>query len=77
MARCYLPLPAGSREDATSETGSTTRENEVLETSAEVPLVNGNAESKEGSVADKVSVKKINCLLFMIAIMFWCFVFRV
>lgn len=53
MARCYLPLPAGSREDATSETGSTTRENEVLETSAEVPLVNGNAESKEGSVADK------------------------
>lgn len=53
MARCYLPLPVGAREDAVSETASDA-EHDGLDNSTEAPLVNGNAESKEGSVADKV-----------------------
>ncbi|XP_049822272.1 lethal(2) giant larvae protein homolog 1 isoform X3 [Aethina tumida] len=44
-ARCYLALPEGAREETTSEAG----ENE----DNDAPLVNGNNESKEGSVADK------------------------
>lgn len=53
MARCYLPLPVGAREDTVSETASD-NEHEGQDNSIEAPLVNGNAESKEGSVADKV-----------------------
>ncbi|XP_074039294.1 LLGL domain-containing protein l(2)gl isoform X1 [Leptinotarsa decemlineata] len=53
MARCYLPLQVGTRDDGTSEEGTIDQSNEVLENSVETPLVNGNAESKEGSVADK------------------------
>lgn len=52
MARCYLPLPVGAREDTVSETASD-NEHEGQENSTEAPLVNGNAESKEGSVGDK------------------------
>ncbi|CAG9865318.1 unnamed protein product [Phyllotreta striolata] len=61
MARCYLPLPAGARDDNVSEAGSSP-EREPLETSADghAHLVNGNAESKEGSVADKSDDVKTN-----------------
>ncbi|KAJ8910731.1 hypothetical protein NQ315_016129 [Exocentrus adspersus] len=52
MARCYLSLPVGAREDTVSETGSD-NEREVAENPTDAPLVNGTAESKEGSVADK------------------------
>lgn len=54
MARCYLPLPSGDREETTSDVGSD-RANEALENSTDAPLVNGTAESKDGSVADKVN----------------------
>ncbi|XP_072398272.1 lethal(2) giant larvae protein [Diabrotica undecimpunctata] len=57
MARCYLPLPAGARDD--SEQVEVEVEHEVLELS-EAPLVNGNAESKEGSVADKSEDARTN-----------------
>lgn len=59
MARCYLPLPsglgAGDREETTSDAGSD-RANETLENSTDAPLVNGTADSKDGSVADKVNL---------------------
>lgn len=47
QARCYLALPEGARDDVASETeGDADKPEETL--------VNGNAESKESSVADKV-----------------------
>lgn len=55
MARCYLPLPSGGNEETASDAGSD-RGNETLENSTDAPLVNGTAESKDGSVADKVSI---------------------
>ncbi|KAJ8934155.1 hypothetical protein NQ318_012851, partial [Aromia moschata] len=60
MARCYLPLPVGAREDAASETGSG-NENDAQDNSTEAPLVNGSAESKEGSLADKSEDVRSNC----------------
>ncbi|XP_057666657.1 lethal(2) giant larvae protein isoform X2 [Diorhabda carinulata] len=57
MARCYLPLPAGARDEDTPEGEET---EEILETATESPLVNGNAESKEGSVADKSEDARTN-----------------
>lgn len=55
MARCYLPLPSTDRDiEGTSDAGSDHRTNETLENSTDTPLVNGTAESKDGSVADKV-----------------------
>lgn len=50
-ARCYLALPEGARDDAASETNDADGEKQE-ENGA--PLVNGNSESKESSVADKV-----------------------
>lgn len=53
QARCYLALPEGARDDAaTSDNeGDTAAEKQE---DGSTPLVNGNAESKESSVADKV-----------------------
>lgn len=52
-ARCYLPQPSGEREDAASDDANSEGE----EAQNETPLVNGNADSKEGSVGgEKVSV---------------------
>jgi lethal(2) giant larvae protein len=45
-ARCYLPQPSGEREDAASDDANSEGE----EAQNETPLVNGNADSKEGSV---------------------------
>lgn len=57
MARCYLPLPSGDREETASDGGSDCA-NETLENSTDAPLVNGTTESKDGSVADKVIILK-------------------
>lgn len=50
QARCYLALPEGARDDATSDAEVDTEKQE----DGGAPLLNGNAESKESSVADKV-----------------------
>lgn len=64
-ARCYLALPEGARcEDGsdaeeTNENNGEGEEGEGVEKkekeNAVGPMVNGNGESKESSVADKVS----------------------
>lgn len=50
QARCYLALPEGARDDVVSEAEGDAENKE----DGSAPLVNGNAESKESSVADKV-----------------------
>ncbi|XP_018324100.2 uncharacterized protein LOC108736234 [Agrilus planipennis] len=59
-ARCYLVLPKGARDesgigDATSDAGieGHVQADEQQENENPAPLVNGNVESKESSVADK------------------------
>lgn len=55
-ARCYLELPEGAREIATSDTTSLLSDNErqSSDTMNQTNLVNGTSESKESSVVDKV-----------------------
>lgn len=50
QARCYLALPEGARDDVASEAEGDVEKQE----DSTAPLVNGNAESKDSSVADKV-----------------------
>lgn len=54
-ARCYLELPEGARhEEAADATSITEEERAVEEQIPAITMVNGNSESKESSVADKV-----------------------
>lgn len=62
MARCYLPLPVGARDDNASENGS--EHGNEQENAIEGQLVNGNAESKDGSVADKVRYGRLDILVY-------------
>lgn len=52
-ARCYLELPEGARNEQTADTTLTNEEDKPAEEQSPA-LVNGNSESKESSVADKV-----------------------
>lgn len=64
-ARCYLELPEGARDGATSDAGSVHEDAErQSESQNPAPLVNGTSESKESSVADKVSSCKSVLVLF-------------